>query len=161
MFSDVLHILRWLRLEFYGNNRSRMIRRRRRLSGINQNVTGNTIKHSWLAETWSITVKFQTPTRKHCHRCVSACAGHDARFFNAFLLCGQFNPVLAKRPKNFPLEDSLSLGVDRMKRNFEPMRRLVESWPAPTAVHWGGRLTIYRAFVEGSGGSALPLKGRI
>lgn len=28
------------------------------------------------------------------------------------------------------LEDSLSIGVDRMQRNFEPMRRQVGSWRA-------------------------------
>ena len=34
-----------------------------------------------------------------------------------------FSPVLAKHSKNFSLENSLSIGVDRMQRNFEPMRR--------------------------------------
>jgi hypothetical protein len=31
--------------------------------------------------------------------------------------------VLAKHSKNFSLQDSLAIGVDRMQRNFEPMRR--------------------------------------
>ena len=35
-------------------------------------------------------------------------------------------PVLAKHSKNFSLEDSLAIGVDRVQRNFEPMRRQVE-----------------------------------
>jgi hypothetical protein len=30
--------------------------------------------------------------------------------------------VLAKHSKNFSLQDSLAIGVDRMQRNFEPMR---------------------------------------
>jgi hypothetical protein len=34
-----------------------------------------------------------------------------------------YSPVLAKHSKHFSLEDSLSIGVDRMQRNFEPMRR--------------------------------------
>ena len=38
--------------------------------------------------------------------------------------------VLAKHSKHFSLEDSLSVGVDRMQRNFEPMRRQVETWRA-------------------------------
>jgi hypothetical protein len=41
---------------------------------------------------------------------------------------GDYSPVLAKHSKNFSLEDSLSIGVDRMQRNFEPMRRQVETW---------------------------------
>jgi hypothetical protein len=39
-----------------------------------------------------------------------------------------FSPVLAKHSKRFSLEDALSIGVDRMQRNFEPWRRQVESW---------------------------------
>ena len=34
---------------------------------------------------------------------------------------GDFTPVLAKHSKNFSLVDALSVGVDRMQRNFEPM----------------------------------------
>ena len=38
-----------------------------------------------------------------------------------------FTPVLAKHSKSFSLVDSISFGVDRMHRNFEPMRRQVEA----------------------------------
>jgi Acyl-CoA dehydrogenase, C-terminal domain len=34
---------------------------------------------------------------------------------------GDFTAVLAKHSKNFSLEDSLAIGVDRMQRNFEPI----------------------------------------
>jgi hypothetical protein len=37
-------------------------------------------------------------------------------------------PVLAKHSKLFSLIDCVSVGVDRMQRNFEPMRKQVESW---------------------------------
>ena len=30
--------------------------------------------------------------------------------------------------KSFSLIDCISVGVDRMQRNFEPMRKLVEAW---------------------------------
>jgi hypothetical protein len=33
-----------------------------------------------------------------------------------------FSQVLAIRSKQFSLADSLSVGVDRMQRNFEPIR---------------------------------------
>ena len=62
---------------------------------------------------------------------------------------GDYSPVLAKHSKNFSLEDSLSIGVDRMQRNFEPMRRQVESWRAQQLSTAAAKLTIYRAFVEG------------
>ena len=39
-----------------------------------------------------------------------------------------FTPVLAKHSKSFSLIDCISVGVDRMLRNFEPMRKQVEAW---------------------------------
>ena len=39
-----------------------------------------------------------------------------------------FTPVLAKHSKSFSLVDAISVGVDRMQRNFEPMREQVELW---------------------------------
>jgi len=41
---------------------------------------------------------------------------------------GAFTPVLAKHSKAFSLIDCISVGVDRMQRNFEPMRKQVETW---------------------------------
>ncbi len=41
---------------------------------------------------------------------------------------GVFTPVLAKHTKSFNLIDTLSVGVDRIQRNFEPLRRQVEVW---------------------------------
>jgi hypothetical protein len=38
--------------------------------------------------------------------------------------------VLAKHSKSFSLVDYLSVGVDRMQRNFEPMRKQVKTWQA-------------------------------
>jgi hypothetical protein len=34
-------------------------------------------------------------------------------------ICGIFTPVLAKHTKSFNLIDTLSVGVDRIQRNFE------------------------------------------
>ena len=62
---------------------------------------------------------------------------------------GDYSPVLAKHSKHFSLEDSLSVGVDRMQRNFEPMRRQVENWRAQQLSTAAAKLTIYRAFIEG------------
>jgi hypothetical protein len=61
---------------------------------------------------------------------------------------GDYSPVLAKHSKNFSLEDSLSIGVDRMQRNFEPMRRQVESWRAQQRSTAAAKLTIYRAGIH-------------
>ena len=38
-----------------------------------------------------------------------------------------FTPVLAEHSKSFSLIDCISVGVDRMQRNFEPMRKQAEA----------------------------------
>jgi hypothetical protein len=50
--------------------------------------------------------------------------------------------------KNFSLQDSLAIGVDRMQRNFAPMRRQTEQWRQQLA-NETAKLIIYRAFIEG------------
>lgn len=61
---------------------------------------------------------------------------------------GDYIPVLAKHSKRFSLEDSLSIGVDRMQRNFDPMWQQVERWRARQLSADAAKLTIYRAFIE-------------
>jgi hypothetical protein len=62
---------------------------------------------------------------------------------------GDYTPVLAKHSKHFSLEDALSIGVDRMQRNFDPMRQQVERWRVQQLSGEVARLMIYRAFIEG------------
>ena len=62
---------------------------------------------------------------------------------------GDFSLVLAKHTKNFSLIDAISVGVDRMQRNFEPMRRQIEAWKGSLLTRDVAKLIIYRAFVEG------------
>jgi len=62
---------------------------------------------------------------------------------------GDYSPVLAKHSKHFSLEDALSIGVDRMQRNFDPMRQQVDRWRAQQLSAEEAKLTIYRAFIEG------------
>jgi len=62
---------------------------------------------------------------------------------------GDFTPVLAKHTKYLSLRDTLSVGVDRMHRNFEPMQRQVAGWRASRLSDGAAKLTIYRAFIEG------------
>ena len=40
--------------------------------------------------------------------------------------------MLAKHSKSFSLIDCISAGVDRMQRNFEPMRKQVEKYDTQT-----------------------------
>jgi hypothetical protein len=62
---------------------------------------------------------------------------------------GDFTPVLAKHSKSFSLIDCVSVGVDRMQRNFEPMRKQVEAWQQSELTDVTAKVVIYEAFVEG------------
>ena len=62
---------------------------------------------------------------------------------------GDFSPVLAKHSKHFSLQSALSVGVDDMQRNFEPMVKGVERWRNSQLSDVSARLLIYRAFIEG------------
>jgi hypothetical protein len=62
---------------------------------------------------------------------------------------GDYSPVLAKHSKHFSLENALSIGADRMQRNFDPMRQQVERWRVLQLSAESAKLTIYRAFIEG------------
>jgi hypothetical protein len=61
---------------------------------------------------------------------------------------GEFTPVLAKHSKNFSIVDSLAIGVDRIQRNFEPLRQQVETWRTRQISDDHAKLVIYRAFIE-------------
>jgi len=57
--------------------------------------------------------------------------------------------VLAKHSKSFSLIDCISVGVDRMQRNFDPMRKQVEAWQKSEVTDVTAKVVVYEAFVEG------------
>ena len=67
----------------------------------------------------------------------------------ANIVSGVFTPVLAKHSKSFSLIDCISVGVDRMQRNFELMRRQIEAWQRSELTDVTAKVFIYEAFVEG------------
>jgi hypothetical protein len=60
-----------------------------------------------------------------------------------------FTPVLAKHTKSFNLVDTLSVGVDRIQRNFEPLQRQVELWRNTQITDDAAKLIFYSAFIDG------------
>lgn len=62
---------------------------------------------------------------------------------------GDFTPVMAKHTKSFNLIDTLSVGVDRIQRNFEPLHRQVELWRKTQITDDTAKLIFYSAFVDG------------
>ena len=85
-------------------------------------------------------------------RCVESIAGTrmvpGPRQFGC-IVSGAFTPVLAKHSKLFSLVESLAIGVNRMQRNFEPMRKQVEAWHRRELTDVTAKVVIYEAFVEG------------
>jgi hypothetical protein len=75
---------------------------------------------------------------------------HDA-FKMKVTLCvtAVFTPVLAKHSKSFSLVDAIAVGVDRMQRNFEPMRKKVKAWQRSELTDVTAKVVIYEVFVEG------------
>jgi Single-strand binding protein family len=74
---------------------------------------------------------------------------------------GEYTPVLAKHSKNFLLEDSLAVGVDRIQRNFGPLKRQVEQWQSIQLLDSSAKLLIYRAFIEDEAGFPKHLARRV
>ncbi|HTW31987.1 MAG TPA: hypothetical protein VMD76_09925 [Candidatus Sulfotelmatobacter sp.] len=64
-------------------------------------------------------------------------------------ICVVFAPALAKHSKSFSLIDCISVGVDRMQRNFEPMWKQVEAWQRCELTDVTAKVVICEAFVEG------------
>ena len=57
--------------------------------------------------------------------------------------------MLAKHSKSFSLIDCISVGVDRMQRNFEPMRKQVEAWQRSELTDVTAKVVINETFIEG------------
>jgi hypothetical protein len=74
---------------------------------------------------------------------------------------GEYTPVLAKHSKNFLLEDSLAVGIDRMQRNFEPLKQQVEHWQVTQLTESQAKLLIYQAFIEQEGAFPKHLARRV
>lgn len=56
---------------------------------------------------------------------------------------------LAKHTKNFNLVDTLSVGVARIQRNFEPMQRQVQHWREAQITDERAKLILLSASVDG------------
>jgi len=77
------------------------------------------------------------------------------------IISGLYTPVLAKHSTHFSLEDSLAIGVDRMQRNFGPLKQQVETWRSQLLSTATAKLLIYQAFIEEESGFPKHLARRV
>jgi len=71
--------------------------------------------------------KRESAVRKSCRISpVRSASGKSKVAESGNIVPGVFTPVLAKHSKSFSLIGCIAVGVDRMQRNFEPMRKQEE-----------------------------------
>lgn len=63
---------------------------------------------------------------------------------------GDFYPVMRKHTRNMNLLENLSIGVDSMQRNFQPMVEAVDRWRQAQITDVTAKMFIYEAFIEGA-----------
>lgn len=61
---------------------------------------------------------------------------------------GDFTPVLAKHSKSLKLIDLVSVGVDKIQRNFEPLKTQINDWHGFTLDDRRAKEVIYDAFLD-------------
>lgn len=76
-------------------------------------------------------------------------AGYRVAVCDNGMFRGDYTPVMRKHTKNFNLEDALSVGIDNILRNFEPMVKDVQLWRETQIADVTAKMCIYEAFVEG------------
>jgi hypothetical protein len=75
-------------------------------------------------------------------------AGYRVFVCDNMALSGDFKPLLAKHTKHFDLVESVSIGVDRIQRGFQPLREGIEVMRARVLSTDEARSIIYRGFME-------------
>lgn len=61
---------------------------------------------------------------------------------------GDFTPVLKKHTSRIDVVELLSIGVDKLQRNFEPLKTQIDTWRDRELTDAEAKLLIYEAFVE-------------
>ncbi len=79
---------------------------------------------------------------------VGMVAGYQVTVCSNMMFKGDFNPMLAKHSKHFDLIEAVSMGVDRVQRQWEPLRRAVEFKRNHTLQDAEAQSMIYRAFMQ-------------
>jgi hypothetical protein len=75
-------------------------------------------------------------------------AGYRVTVCDNMMFKGDFNPLLAKHTKGLDLIESVSIGIDRIHRGFEPLKRAIETKRLITITDDDARILIYQAFIE-------------
>lgn len=75
-------------------------------------------------------------------------AGYRVFVCDNMSLSGDFNPLLAKHTKNLDLVESVSMGIDRIQRGWQPLREAIDYKRATHIEPDDAKLLIYSAFAH-------------
>ena len=84
-------------------------------------------------------------------------AGYRVFVCDNMSFAGDFTPILYKHTRKLDLVEVISIGVDRIQRNFAPLRDQIDWWQARQLLDEEAKLLIYQAFVD----RELPLPRRL
>ncbi len=75
-------------------------------------------------------------------------AGYRVQVCDNMSFTGEFKPLLAKHTRGLDLVESVSIGVDRIHRGFEPLSRSIKTKRLTLISDDEARVLIYQAFLE-------------
>jgi hypothetical protein len=81
-------------------------------------------------------------------------AGYRVTVCSNMMFTGDFKPMLAKHTKRFDLTETLSIGVDRIQRGWQPLREKINFMRGCELTTEAAQALIYRAFMQ----ERLPLR---
>ena len=73
--------------------------------------------------------------------------GYRVAVCDNMMFKGDFTPVFHKHTSRLELTDLLSVGVDKMQQNFEPLKHQIDNWKTGTLIDDQAKVIIYEAFV--------------
>lgn len=75
-------------------------------------------------------------------------AGYRVTVCSNMMFSGDFKPMLAKHTKHFDLTKTLSIGVDRIQRGWQPLRERINFMRGCELTTEAAQALIYRAFMQ-------------
>jgi hypothetical protein len=76
-------------------------------------------------------------------------AGYRVFVCDNMAFAGDFQPMLAKHSKNLDLIESVSMGIDRIQRNWEPLKQAITVKKQTRIQEADAKMFIYDAFTNG------------
>jgi hypothetical protein len=75
-------------------------------------------------------------------------AGYRVFVCDNMAFAGDFTPVLYKHTRKLDLVEVISIGMDRIQRNFAPLRDQINGWQTRQLLNEEAKLLIYQAFID-------------